>query len=51
MPSMKRLGARMAQEGPSPELAARVRRVVLVARFFLGLLFVIVLAMIVKPGT
>jgi uncharacterized membrane protein len=51
MPTMKRLGARMAQEGPSPELAARVRSTILVARVFLALLFVIVLVMIVKPGT
>jgi uncharacterized membrane protein len=51
MPSMRRLGARMAQEGPSPELAARIRSVVFVARFFLVLLFVVVLAMVVKPGT
>jgi hypothetical protein len=50
-PSMKRLSRTMAQEGPSPELAARVRSVILVARVFLVLLFVIVFMMVVKLGT
>jgi uncharacterized membrane protein len=51
MPTMNRLGKRMAQEGPSPELAASVRSTILVARVFLGLLFVVVFLMVVKPGT
>jgi uncharacterized membrane protein len=50
-PTMKRVSRQMAQEGPSPELAARVRSTILVARVFLGLLFVIVLFMVVKLGT
>lgn len=50
-PSMKRLSGRIAQEGPSPELAARIRSVVLVARVALVLLFVIVFMMVVKLGT
>jgi uncharacterized membrane protein len=49
MPTMKRISRRIAQEGPSPELAARVRSTILVARVFLGLLFVIVFVMVVKP--
>jgi len=32
MPSMTRLGMRMAEEGPNPELVAGVQRVVLIAR-------------------
>lgn len=50
-PSLRRLGRQMAQEGPSPELAARVRSVIVLARVFLGLLFVIVFMMVVKLGT
>jgi uncharacterized membrane protein len=50
-PTMKRVSRQMAQEGPSPELAARVRSTILLARVFLGLLFVIVLMMVVKLGT
>lgn len=49
-PTMKRVSRRMAEEGPSPELAARVRSTILVARVFLALLFVIVFVMVVKPG-
>lgn len=51
MPTMKRVSRQMAAEGPRPELVARVRSVVLVARVFLALLFVIVLVMVVQPGT
>ena len=50
-PSLKNVSRRMATEGPSPELAARVRSLVLTARVFLGVLFVIVFFMVVKPGT
>lgn len=50
-PTMKRISRQMALEGPSPELAARVRSTILVARVFLGLLFVIVFFMVVKLGT
>ncbi|HEX4747766.1 MAG TPA: DUF2269 family protein [Gaiellaceae bacterium] len=50
-PSMKRFGRQMALEGPSPELAARIRSVIVLARVFLVLLFVIVFMMVVKLGT
>lgn len=50
-PTLKRLSRQMALEGPSPELAARVRSTILVARVSLGLLFVIVFFMVVKLGT
>ena len=50
-PQMKRLGARMAAEGPSAELAGRVARLVLIARSLVVLLFLIVFVMVVKPGT
>jgi uncharacterized membrane protein len=50
-PSMKRLSRQMAAEGPSPELLARVRSIVLTARVLVLVLFVIVFLMVVKPGT
>lgn len=50
-PQMKKLGRRMAEEGPSPELAGRVQSVVLLARGLVLLLFVIVFLMVVKLGT
>jgi uncharacterized membrane protein len=49
--AMGRLGARMAAEGPSPEIAAEVRKLVLLARVLIVVLFVIVFLMVVKPGT
>lgn len=49
--AMGRVGARMAAEGPSPELGAEVRKLVLLARVLILVLFVIVFVMIVKPGT
>jgi uncharacterized membrane protein len=49
--AMGRVGARMAAEGPSPALGAEVRKLVLLARVLILVLFVIVFVMIVKPGT
>jgi hypothetical protein len=48
---MGRVGARIATEGPSPELGAEVARLVLIARLLILVLFVVVLLMVVKPGT
>jgi uncharacterized membrane protein len=48
---MGRTGARMAAEGPSPELAARVNRLVLIARVLLLVLFAVVFMMVAKLGT
>ncbi len=41
----------MAAEGPSPQLASEARRILLLARFLILVLFVVVLVMVVKPGT
>jgi len=49
--AMGRVGARMAAEGPSPALVARVDRLVFIARLLVLALFVIVFLMVVKPGT
>jgi uncharacterized membrane protein len=49
--AMGRVGARMAAEGPSPELGAEVKRLVLLARVLVLVLFVIVFLMVVKSGT
>ena len=49
--AMGRVGARMAAEGPSPEVAAELNRLVLLARALILVLFVIVFLMVVKPGT
>lgn len=49
--AMGRVGARMAAEGPSPELGAEINRLVLLARVLILVLFVIVFLMVVKPGT
>lgn len=51
MRAMDRTGARIATEGPKPELVGKVRSLVLLARVLILLGFVIVLAMVVKPGT
>jgi uncharacterized membrane protein len=48
---MGRAGAQMAAQGPSPELVAKVGRLVLLGRVILLVLFVLVLVMVVKPGT
>jgi hypothetical protein len=40
----------MASEGPSPELGAEVRRLVVLARVLILVLFAIVFVMVVKPG-
>jgi uncharacterized membrane protein len=49
--AMGRVGARMAAEGPSPELGSEVNRLVLLARLLILVLFAVVFVMIVKPGT
>jgi uncharacterized membrane protein len=49
--AMGRVGARMAAEGPSPELGSEVNRLVLLARVLILVLFAVVFVMIVKPGT
>jgi uncharacterized membrane protein len=49
--AMGRAGARLAAEGPSPEVAAEVKKLVLLARVLILALFVIVFLMVVKPGT
>jgi uncharacterized membrane protein len=49
--SMSRVGARIAAEGPSPESAAEIGRLVLLARLLILVLFVIVFMMVVKLGT
>ena len=46
-----KVGARMAAGGPSPELAAQLGRLVLLARVLLLVLFAIVFMMVVKLGT
>ncbi len=44
-------GRRLEEEGPSPALALRLRNLVWLSRVLLGVLFVIVFLMSVKPGT
>jgi uncharacterized membrane protein len=44
-------GARLAAEGPSPELALWMRNLTWLSRGLLAVLLVIVFLMIVKPGT
>ena len=51
MREMGKAGARMAAEGPTPELAARVGQLVLIARILILVLVAIVFVMVVKPGT
>lgn len=46
---MQALGARMASEGPSPELGARVTQLILFARVLILVLFVVLFLMVVKP--
>ena len=48
---MGKAGARMAAEGPSPELAGRIGTLVLIARVLIVVLVAIVFVMVVKPGT
>ena len=50
-PQLGRLGARMAAEGPSPELAARMNQLVWIARVLLLAAFVIIFFMVTKLGT
>jgi uncharacterized membrane protein len=47
--SMNRIGARMASEGPSPELGAQVNRLVLLGRVLVLVLFAVIFVMVVKP--
>ena len=49
--AMKQVGSRLATEGPSPEIAAQLKRLVLTGRVLVLVLFLIVLAMVAKPGT
>jgi uncharacterized membrane protein len=44
-------GARLASEGPSPQLGLRLRNLVWLSRLLLAVLVVIVFLMTVKPGT
>jgi len=48
---MGKVGARMAADGPSPELASRLNTLVLIARVLIVVLFAIVFMMVVKLGT
>jgi len=48
---MRKAGAQIAAEGPSPALVRRINGLVLLARVLILVLFVIVFAMVVKPGT
>jgi uncharacterized membrane protein len=50
-PRMGRVGARIGAEGPSPELAAELNRLVWIARGLLLVAFVIIFMMVVKLGT
>ena len=50
-PRLGRAGARMSQEGPSPELLAEMNRLVWIARGLLLVAFVIIFMMVVKLGT
>jgi uncharacterized membrane protein len=49
--AMGNVGARLATEGPSPELALQVRNLIWLSRALLAVLVVIVFLMTVKPGT
>ena len=49
--AMGQVGARLAAEGPSPEIGAEVRKLVVLGRVLILVLFVIVFVMVVKPGT
>ena len=48
---MRDAGTQIAMDGPSPELMARVGRLVLLARVLILVLAVLVFLMVVKPGT
>ncbi len=50
-PRMARAGRRIAAEGPSPEVAAEISRLVWLARGLLLVAFVIIFMMVVKLGT
>jgi hypothetical protein len=50
-PRLGRAGARMGQEGPSPELLAEMNRLVWIARGLLLVAFVIIFWMVTKLGT
>jgi uncharacterized membrane protein len=50
-PRLGRIGARIAADGPSPELAAEMNRLIWIARVLILALFVIVFMMVTKLGT
>ena len=50
-PQLGRTGARMAADGPSPELVARMNQLVWIARGLLLAAFVIIFFMVTKLGT
>ncbi|HKF13706.1 MAG TPA: DUF2269 family protein [Gaiellaceae bacterium] len=49
--AMGRASARLAAEGPSPELGLRLRNLVWLSRALVAILLLIVFLMTVKPGT
>ena len=49
--AMGRASARMAAEGPSPEVLGQINRLVLLARIMILVLFAIVFMMVAKIGT
>ncbi|HET7856456.1 MAG TPA: DUF2269 family protein [Gaiellaceae bacterium] len=49
--AMRQAGARLASEGPSPELGLRLRNLVWLSRVLLGALLLVVFLMTVKPGS
>jgi hypothetical protein len=48
---MGKVGARLAAEGPSPELASRMNTLILIGRLLILVLFVVVFMMVAKLGT
>jgi hypothetical protein len=50
-PALGRIGARMAADGPSPELMARMNQLVWIARGLILAAFVIIFFMVTKLGT
>jgi uncharacterized membrane protein len=50
-PRLARTGAQIAAEGPTPELLAAMKRLILSARVLVAVLVFVVFLMTVKPGT
>jgi len=50
-PSLRRVSAQMAVEGPSPALLAHANRLIVFARLLIVVLVIAVFLMVVKPGT